>query len=105
MTDDEITLIKDSWIRFYTLARDTSGTFYQKLFELEPDLRALVGDDVAHREGRFLSTVHMIVASLHEILLLRETLATLAYNHAGYNIKDFRFGSVGQALVATSTLR
>lgn len=101
LTEDEIDLIRAS---FRALAQETpraAATFYDRLFELAPDLTALFPTDMAQQGTKMMSMLGAIVAQMHDHAMLLPLVGDLARRHVGYGARPTHYALVGEALLWT----
>lgn len=53
MTSQDIALVQESWRKIEPVKQLAAELFYTKLFELDPPLCVLFGDDLKDRQKRF----------------------------------------------------
>ena len=68
MTSEDIALVQESWRKIEPVKEIAAELFYAKLFELDPPLQLVFGDDLKDRHKRFTqilgATVRGVDASL-----------------------------------------
>ncbi len=97
----EIALIRDSFERLQPFVQDASELFYQRLFEIAPELRPLFRSDMTGQGMRFMTTLTVIVQHLDDPAALAPYLRRLAAGHAAYGVKAEHFKPMGEALIVT----
>ena len=100
LTSAQIELIRES---FAKLQPDPviAERFYERLFEIAPDLRALFRSDMTGQGMRFMSTLGVIVDHLGDPIALEPYVDQLAKGHAVYGVKPAHFQPMGRALILT----
>jgi hemoglobin-like flavoprotein len=100
LTTAQIALIRDS---FHRLEPDVEAAemFYDRLFQIAPELRAMFRGDMTGQGMRFMRTLRVIVQYLDEPEALHPYLEKLAQGHAVYGVKPEHFHPMGQALIWT----
>ena len=100
LTPVQIELIRDS---FHRLEPDTevAEMFYDRLFQIAPELRVMFRGDMTGQGMRFMRTLRVIVQNLDEPEALHPYLEKLAQGHAAYGVKPEHFHPMGQALIWT----
>ena len=101
LTTAQIELVRDSFVRLQPNVEAASRLFYQRLFELAPELRSLFRSDMAEQGMRFMSTLGVILQHLHDPETLRPYLERLAQGHSAYGVQAEHFRPMGQALIHT----
>ncbi len=100
-TTAQIALIRDSFHRLQPDVHAASELFYDRLFEIAPELRGMFRSDMAGQGMRFMSTLGVIVQHLDDPPALRPYLEWLAQGHAAFGVKPEHFHPMGQALIQT----
>lgn len=100
LTDQQISLVQQTFERIYPLAKHIAEIFYSKLFKLDPSLRALFPDDMLAQQRKLMQMLAAIVTHLDqkEIML---TIHTLGQRHADYGVAPENYGTMQEALLWT----
>jgi hemoglobin-like flavoprotein len=103
MTNSEILLVKTSWIHVSAIDAETVGTlFYNRLFELRPDLRHMFNrSTMAEQSRKLLSMLGYVIAKLDRLEDILEEVRKLARRHTSYGVHDDHYTAVGAALLWT----
>lgn len=101
MTRDEIALVRETFDALRPIPRGVGRAFYEKLFELDPFLRALFKGDLDAQGAMFVSALGLAVAGLDEGRGGERSLRDLGHRHAGYGVTDAHFATFREALVQT----
>ncbi|MFY0610199.1 MAG: hemin receptor [Hyphomicrobiaceae bacterium] len=102
MTPEEKQIVQRTWMMVIPIADTAADLFYEKLFQLDPDLEPLFsGIDLAAQKKKLLQALATTVASLDELEALVPLLADLGRRHAGYGVVDAHYDTVGRALLWT----
>ncbi len=102
MTPDRQALVRDSWRVIAPDAVAVAPSFYERLFELNPDARALFAHaDMPTQHRRVMEMLDAIVESLDSEEAFVSGLATLGRRHVRYGAEDGHYDSVGAALLHT----
>ena len=101
LTTAQIALILDSFQRLKPDVEAASVLFYERLFEIAPELRSMFRSDMAGQGMRFMSTLGEIIQLLDNPDALRPHLERLAKGHAAFGVKPEHFKPMGQALIQT----
>jgi len=101
MTPHHAQLVADTWKKVAPIADTAATLFYGKLFELDPDLRALFPDDLSEQKKKLMTTLGFAVGSLNNPAALLPAVRQLGKRHAAYGIRDEHFDTVGDALLWT----
>lgn len=102
MTPEREQLVRSTWNRFAPQAADHARFFYDKLFELDPDCRAMFNtarmDEQRHR---LMESLGQLVAELHDPDRLVPDLVVLGKRHVVYGVRDSDYDAAGVALLWT----
>ncbi|WP_269582452.1 globin domain-containing protein [Roseibium sp. Sym1] len=79
-------------------AQQTGALFYETLFALRPELRALFPDDLSDQNRKFATTLAVISDSARDMDSLKPVLESLARRHLAYSVKPQDYELVGTAL-------
>jgi hemoglobin-like flavoprotein len=88
-----------SWQRILLDNPDVGKLFYQRLFEIAPDLRPLFTDNVSVQSEKFTSTMTIILSRLYRGSSIISDVEFLAKRHTGYGVKNEHYEKVGIALL------
>jgi len=101
MNSQEIALIKSSFQKIAPVADQAAAIFYARLFELDPSLRALFRGDMAGQGRQLMQLLGLAVNGLDRLEVLAPVIRQLGMRHAGYDVRDEHYESVGEALLWT----
>ena len=101
MSPAEITLVKDSFRKVVPIADQAAALFYARLFELDPSLRHLFRGDMVEQGRKLMAMIATAVASLERLEAIVPAVRQLGARHAGYQVKEEHYGTVGAALLWT----
>lgn len=80
---------------------DFADMFYRRLFELDPDLRALFKGEMAEQGRKLMKTIGIAVAHLRNPEEILDAVKDLGRRHVDYGVKAEDYGTVGSALIYT----
>ncbi len=100
LQDDDIDLVRGSFWHVSRMGQETAGLFYDRLFEIAPDTRALFPTDLTEQGTKLMSMLGSIVARLHDHDVLSLMVADLGRRHVGYGAQPAHYEAVGAALMA-----
>lgn len=93
-------LVQESWMQVEPIADTAATLFYDKLFELDPSLRALFpSTDLREQKKKLMQTLTVAVRSLYRLDELTPALEALGRRHVAYRVQDAHYETVGQALL------
>ena len=100
MDPDRIQLVRQSWSRVEESFDRMALLFYQRLFELDPDLRPLFAlVEIESQAHKFTLMIREIVRLLEDPDGLVETLAASGRRHRGYGVRERDYQTVGEAFL------
>jgi hemoglobin-like flavoprotein len=95
-------LVQTTWLKVLPIADTAASLFYQRLFELDPDIgRLFRNTNMAAQRLKLLQMLSAAVKGLDAIDTLVPVLNTLGRNHVKYGVKDEHYATVGEALLWT----
>src|SRR5829696_5765418 len=101
ITDEQIALVQSSFQHVRPIA-DTAGLlFYERVFTLAPEARAMFGDDLARQATRTMTALGQAVDGLTRLDEVAPFLVRLGARHVGYGVLPEHFDLVGSALLWT----
>ena len=101
MTPEQVELVKSTWKMVLPIADTAADLFYEKLFELDPEVRVLFDDDMAKQKKALMAMIGSAVASLHQIESIVPAVQQLGVRHVGYGVVEGHYATVGEALLWT----
>jgi hemoglobin-like flavoprotein len=81
MTPDDIALVQESWRKIEPVKEIAAELFYTRLFELDPPLRIVCGDDMKDRRKRFTQVVGATVRGLARVDMLLPAVREFGMRH------------------------
>src|SRR5262249_21599872 len=78
---------------------ETGRVFYDRLFVIAPETRALFRSDMESQTQKLMDTLAMVIASLREMTSLAAMLEAMAVRHTRYGVRDEHYDKVGEALL------
>jgi hemoglobin-like flavoprotein len=101
MTPRQIEIIRATFALAASQADTLADRFYDRLFALRPDYRALFPSDVSEQKRKLVAMLSVAVAKLDQPEVLVPALLSLGRRHAAYGVTVEHFQPVGQALIET----
>ena len=101
MTPLQIDLVQDSFALIVPRLAEASAIFYQRLFALAPETRAMFKGDLAEQGRKLMQVLATIVRNLTDLGPLLDSVDYLAQRHVGYGVRDEHYALVGEALMET----
>jgi len=99
MNSDQIKIVKTSFASLLPKADAIAISFYDKLFELAPEVRRLFKDDLSDQRHKLMLTLATVVGELHRLDTILPTVKALAVRHKDYGARDEHYAVVGDALI------
>ena len=101
MTPEQVKLVTDSFRKVLPIAGVTADLFYDRLFEIAPELRSLFPDDLVAQKKKFTTMLATMVANLNEFEKIAPIVADLGMRHADYGVIANHYEPFGAALLWT----
>lgn len=92
-------LIRESFATVEPMAHVAALLFYQRLFALDPSLRALFQHDIEQQGVKLMQALRFAVTTLDNPRELQSVLESLGRRHVYYGVEDRHYDSVGVALM------
>lgn len=100
MTPERKALVLASYARLETNSGLAATTFYDCLFEVDPDLKQLFKEvNIKKQEQMFMRMIEMVIQGLDKIDQLTAPLQQLGQRHLKYGVTRANYYSVGAALL------
>ena len=99
ISDKQITLVRRSWEQLAHSTERLSKKFYDRLFEIDPDLEALFGSRAESTARQFMSMLNVTVNGLEQLDVLQDSLNELGELHCRLGIEREDFEAMGIALI------
>ena len=104
MTPHQITLVQRSFALAVPVADLVADMFYDRLFDLAPELRSMFPADLAGQKKKLMAMLATAVVDLGRLDRLVPALQALGGRHAAYGVTPDHFALVGAALLRTLEL-
>lgn len=101
MTPQQITLVKESFIKVLPIKDVAAAAFYDRLFTVDPSLKPLFKGDMQSQGRKLMTAIGTVVAALDRLDTVLPTVQDLARRHVGYGVKNSHYATVGGALLDT----
>jgi hemoglobin-like flavoprotein len=102
MTSEQKKLVQESWAQVTPIADTAASLFYNRLFELDPELKRLFARADMHKQGNLLvQTLSFAVKGLDQPEHLLPVVEQLGQRHAHYGVQENHYETVGAALLWT----
>jgi nitric oxide dioxygenase len=101
MTPDQIKLVQASFSKVAPVADEAAVLFYDRLFEMAPQVKALFPTDMAEQRRKLMSTLAIVVSGLSDLPSILPAASALATRHVAYGARAEHYPVVGKALLWT----
>ena len=101
MNATQIMLLQQSFKKVEPIAEVAAGLFYDRLFKLDPSLRALFKGDLTDQGRKLMHAISVVVKGISKLDTILPTVQDLGRRHAGYGVQDEHYDTVESALLWT----
>jgi hemoglobin-like flavoprotein len=101
MTPEQATLVRDSFAKVSPIASQAAAMFYDRLFVLDPSLRALFKGDMNEQGRKLMAMIGTAVGNLDRLDTIVPAVRDLGRRHTGYGVKQADYDTVAEALLWT----
>ena len=101
ITPSQVLLVQSSFEHVLPIADVAGLLFYERIFTLALEARALFGDDIALQASRTMAAVKTAVDGLDDIEQVAPFLVRLGARHVRYGVVPEHFDLVGEAFLWT----
>lgn len=99
---EEVSLLRESFQNLRDLGGDAAAAaFYERLFSIAPETRALFRTDLSEQGMRFMRTLGIILDHISDPARVAPYLRHLAEGHALYGVRPEHFAPMCEALIQT----
>ena len=99
MTPEQVKLVQTSFEKVAPIAPQAADIFYDRLFEIAPEVKPLFLDDMSEQKAKLMSMLATAVTSLHEVEKIIPAVEDLGRRHVKYGVKAEHYQPVGEALI------
>ena len=101
MTPTQVSLVQDSFAKVVPIADQAAVIFYDRLFEMAPQVKPLFKGDMAKQRRALMGTLGVVVNGLSNLPTVLPAASALAKKHVGYGVEAAHYSLVGAALLWT----
>jgi hemoglobin-like flavoprotein len=101
MTPCQIDLVQSSFAKVTPIADTAARLFYEKLFEIAPEVRPLFNRDMKEQGRKLMTTLGLVTKGLKNLDAILPAARSLATKHVSYGVKAEHYQPVGDALLWT----
>jgi hemoglobin-like flavoprotein len=101
MNPTQVDLVQSSFAKVVPIADVAAELFYNRLFELDPSLRALFRSDMKEQGKKLMAALQAVIGNLKNLDRVVPGVQAMAMRHVSYGVKNSDYAVVGQALIDT----
>jgi nitric oxide dioxygenase len=101
MTPSQVKLVQDSFAKVAPISDQAAIIFYDRLFDVAPQVRAMFPDDLTEQRKKLMATLAVVVGGLSNLETILPAASALAKRHVGYGAVAEHYPVVGGALLWT----
>ena len=101
MTPEEVKLVQQSFSRVAPISEQAAVLFYDRLFEIAPQVRSMFPDDMTEQRRKLMVMLAAVVGGLGDLPSILPAASALAKRHVAYGAKAEHYPVVGSALLWT----
>jgi len=99
---EEMQLVQSTWSKVVPIADTAASLFYERLFELDPELRPLFeSSDMVSQRKKLMQALALVVNGLNNPDSVLPQVEELGRRHVDYGVEDRHYDTVGAALLWT----
>ena len=101
MTPKQIELVQNSWDHVVNNVPHAGEIFYGRLFEMNPQLRAMFSPDTKTQAQKLVHIITFAVKKLHTIEEIVSDVQSLGRRHGNYGVQPAHYAMVAESLLWT----
>jgi nitric oxide dioxygenase len=101
MTPEQVKSIQESFAKVGPIADTAAALFYNRLFEIAPEVKPLFRGDMTEQGRKLMKTLTVVVNGLGNLQTILPAASVLAKGHVAYGVKPSHYTPVGEALLWT----
>ena len=101
MTPEKIKILQDSFDLVRPISDVASDLFYNRLFEIAPEVKPLFKGDMKEQGMKLMNALSVVVKGISQPEKIIPVLEKLGKGHVEYGVKDEHYAMVGEALIWT----
>lgn len=101
LTANEIMLVRASFARVVPIKNAAADLFYDRLFEVAPQLRRIFPADLRAQKLKLMGMLATAVGGLNDLEALVPKIKALGARHVGYGARAADYDVVGEVLLWT----
>ena len=101
MNLSQVKLVQESYAKVAPIADQAAVMFYNRLFEVAPQVKAMFPADLTEQRKKLMATLSVVVNGLGNLETILPAASALATRHVSYGAKAEHYPVVGAALLWT----
>lgn len=101
MTLEQVAVVQQSFLKVASIADRAAVMFYDRLFEIAPQVKTMFPADMAEQRQKLMATLGVVVNGLSNLESVLPAATALAKRHVAYGAKPEHYPVVGSALLWT----
>ncbi|MEN1678943.1 MAG: globin family protein [Planctomycetota bacterium] len=101
MDAEKINLVQTTWAKVAPSADQVAVLFYDRLFEIAPEVRPLFKGDMAEQGQKLMQMLSIAVNGLPQLEAIVPAVQEMGVRHKDYGVTPEQYDSVGAALLWT----
>jgi hemoglobin-like flavoprotein len=102
MTPEQVRLVQESFRDVFPVRAAAARIFYDRLFAMDADMRAMFASgDMAKQGAMLMTALSFVLHGLDRLETILPTVRSLAQRHVHYGVEERHYALVGQALIET----
>jgi hemoglobin-like flavoprotein len=101
MNPAQVKLVQDSFAKVVPISEQAAVLFYDRLFEVAPQVKAMFPADMTEQRKKLMGTLAVVVNGLSNLGAVLPAASALAKRHVSYGAKAEHYPVVGGALLWT----
>ncbi|TGQ31232.1 globin family protein [Mesorhizobium sp. M00.F.Ca.ET.216.01.1.1] len=101
MTPSQIDLVQSSFVKVAPIAETAASLFYERLFEIAPEVKPLFNRDMKEQGRKLMATLGLVINGLKNLDAILPAAKSLAAKHVSYGVRAEHYQPVGDALIWT----
>jgi nitric oxide dioxygenase len=99
MTPEQVAVVQTSFAKVAPVADQAAQIFYDRLFEVAPQVRSLFPEDMREQRRKLMATLAIVVNGLDKLETILPAASALAKRHISYGAQPGHYPVVGEALL------
>lgn len=100
LTETQKQLVTQSFARIIPISDKFAKSFYNRLWEIAPETKALFANaDMTRQRMKLIATIASIVNSINSLQVVIPTVRELGVRHQAYGVAKKQYDYVGEALL------